>query len=368
MNRLLFPLLAATLAATLLIGGCTQAAPSPTPAPAAKAGEPTKATAPTPAKAAEPTKAVEPTKAAQAPAKTDFPTKGKAITLIVPLPAGSSMDIGARVMAPMLEKDLGTPVQVVNKVGAGMQVGLTELALAKPDGYTIAAHALPATITLYLDPERKTTFSRTQLTPLALDNIEPVVISVKKESPFKTLKEVVDAAKANPEKVKASVSGVLVTPHLGALEFERVTGVKFGIVHFEGGVQGLTAMLGDNVDLDFNFPGTVTPMLKGDKIRVLGVMDSKEYSLLPGIKTAESQGYKAYMSAYRGYVAPGGMPKEIADALSGAIKKAAASDEYSKKMAELGIEVRFMDGAQTATYWADSEAQVKTLVDLHKKK
>ncbi len=362
MKRFVFPLLAAALATTLLISGCTQAAPTPTPAPAAKAAEPTKATAPAP------TKVAEPAKAAEAPAKTtDFPVKGKAISILVGLPAGSSMDIGARVLAPMLEKDLGTPLQVVNKVGAGGQVALTELALAKPDGYTIATHALPATISMYIDAERKTAFSRKQLMPLALDNLEPNIIAVKADSPYKTLKELVDAAKANPGKIRASVSGVLVTPHLAALEFERVTGVKFGIVHFEGGTQGLTAMMGDHVDVDFGFPGTDMPMIKGGQIRILGVMDSKEYSLLPGVKTVESQGYKAYMSAYRGYVAPAGTPKEVGDLLSAAIKKAAASDDYAKKMAELGIEVRFMDGAQTSTYWADSEAQVKALVDMYKK-
>ncbi len=367
MKGLLRPLLAAALATTLLVGGCGQAAQSPAPAPAAKAAEPTKVVAPAPTQAALPTKAPEPAKAAEAPAKkVDFPTKGKSITLIVPLPAGSSMDIAARVMAPMLEKDLGSPVQVVNKVGAGGQAGLNELAQAKPDGYTISAHALPATITMYLDAERKT-FARNQLAALALDNVEPVVISVKKESPFQSLKDLVDAAKAKPEKVRASVSGVLVTPHLGALEFERATGVKLGIVHFEGGVQGITAMLGDNVDVDFNFPGTISPMLKGDKIRVLGLLDNKEYKLLPGVKTAESQGYKAYMSAYRGYIAPGGVPAEIVNVLSSSIKQAAASDEYVKKMSDLGIEARYMDTAQSNSYWSDSEAQVKALIDLYKK-
>lgn len=353
MKGLAFSLVATVLTLAVVAGGCGQTAPAPAPAQ--------------PTKAAEPARAATPSQTAPAPAKTsDFPAKGRAITLIVPLPAGSSMDIAARVMAPMLEKDLGTPVQVVNKVGAGGQAGLNELAQAKPDGYTIATHALPATITMYLDAERKT-FSRDQLLALALDNVEPVVISVKKESPFQSLRDVVEAAKARPEKVRASVSGVLVTPHLGALEFERATGVKLGIVHFEGGVQGLTAMLGDNVDLDFNFPGTITPMLKGDKIRVLGVLDSKEYKLLPGVKTAESQGYRAYMSAYRGYVAPAGVPGEIVNVLSSAIKKAAASEEYVKKMAELGIEARFMDAVQSTEYWASSEAQVKTLIELYKK-
>ena len=125
------------------------------------------------------------------------------------------------------------------------------------------------------------------------------------------------------------------TPHLGALLFEKVTGTKFAIVHFDGGVQGLTAMLGGNVDVDFNFPGTAMPMLKGEKIRVLGVMDRSEYKLLPGVPTLDSAGFKGgYMSAFRGYIAPAGLPKDAEDVLITAIKKVVSTKEYADKMAE----------------------------------
>ena len=107
------------------------------------------------------------------------------------------MDIGARVLGPMLEKELGAPFQVVNKAGAGGQIGVTDVAKAKPDGYTIGTHALPATEVMYLDPEKKAAFGRKDLLPLALDNVEPVIVSVNADSPYKTIKDVVDAAKAS---------------------------------------------------------------------------------------------------------------------------------------------------------------------------
>jgi tripartite-type tricarboxylate transporter receptor subunit TctC len=358
--------LATLISVSLIVTGCSQpAAPaSPTQAPS-KAAEPTKAQAPAPA---QPTAAPAPAQSATAPAKAvNFPEKGKAINIVCGLPAASSMDIGARVLAPLLEKELGTPIQVVNKVGAGGQVGVQEVALAKPDGYTIGTHALPATEVMYLDAERKASFTRKDLLPLALDNLEPVIISVKADSPYKTLKDLVDAAKAKPNAIKASVSGVLVTPHLGALMFEKVTGVRFTIVSFEGGVQGLTAMLGGNVDVDFNFPGTALPMIKGNQIRVLGIMDKQDYKLLPGVPNVDSLGYTgAHMSAFRGYIAPAGLPKEVADILSAAIKKVVPSPEYVNKMAELGIEVRYMAGPDVATYWANEEAQITQLIQLAK--
>lgn len=357
-------IVALLVATTLALAGCGQSAPAPTPAPTAKPAAAAPATAAT---TQAPPAAT--TAAPTAAPKVDFPQKGKPINLVVPLPAASSMDIGARVLAPMLEKELGTPVQVVNKVGAGGQVGVTEVALSKPDGYTIGTHALPATDVMYLDPEKKAAFARKDLMPLALDNLEPVVVSVKADSPYKSIKEVIDAAKAKPNGLKASVSGVLVTPHLGELMFEKVTGTSFQVVHFDGGVQGLTAMLGGNVDVDFNFPGTVMPMLKGGQIRVLGVMDKVDYKLLPGVPTIDSTGYKGgYVSAFRGYIAPAGVPQGVADVLVSAIKKVVPSPEYAQKMADLGIEVRYMSPADVVTYWANEEDQVKQLIDLYKAK
>lgn len=363
MKPFVVPAVALLVAFSVTVAGCGQAAPTPTAAPTAKPAAPTQVAVPP----SQPTAA--PTAAPLAAPKVDFPQKGKAITIVVPLPAASSMDIGARVLAPLLEKELGTPVQVANKVGAGGQVGVTEVALSKPDGYTIGTHALPATDVMYLDPEKKAAFGRKDLMPLALDNLEPVVISVKADSPFKSVKDIVEAAKAKPNGVKASVSGVLVTPHLGELMFEKVTGTSFSVVHFDGGVQGLTAMLGGNVDVDFNFPGTVTPMLKGGQIRVLGVMDKVDYKLLPGVPTLDSMSYNgAYMSAFRGYIAPAGVPKDVADVLVTAIKKVVPSPEYVQKMADLGIEVRYVSPSDVTTYWANEEGQVKQLIDMYKAK
>ncbi|HEX2924047.1 MAG TPA: tripartite tricarboxylate transporter substrate-binding protein [Chloroflexota bacterium] len=135
-------LVTVVLAIGLLVVGCSQAStPAPTAAPAAsKAAEPTKAAAP----AAEPTK---PAAATPAAAKVNFPEKGKSITFNIPWAAGGPTDVGGRLLAGGLEKELGVPVQVVNKAGAGSQVGITELAKAKPDGYYVGMTNLPSSIT-----------------------------------------------------------------------------------------------------------------------------------------------------------------------------------------------------------------------------
>ncbi len=366
MKRLVVSIVALLTVATLVLAGCSQGAPAqPTAAPAAPkpAAEPTKAAAPAPA---QPTAAPAQPTAAPA-AKVNFPA-GKPITIICPLPAGGAMDVAARVVASLMEKDLKVPVQVVNKTGAGGQVGLTELFTSKPDGYTIASMALPATQMMYLDPDKQSVFKGAQdFTMLGLDNAEPVVVAVPTDSPYKTLKDLVDAAKAKPGDIKASVSGVLVVPHLGALDFMRVSGTKYSLVHFDGGPPAITAMLGGHTALDFEFTGSLWPSVKGGQSRIIGVLDKQPYKPLPDVKTAESQGYNSYMTVARGYVAPKGTPKEIADILSESIKKAVTTPEYAQKLEELGMQAKYMSPKEMSDFWISQETQVKPLIEQAKK-
>src|SRR5512139_2410738 len=125
----------------------------------------------------------------------EYPAKGRTITIIVPSTAGGGTDTATRMLAPILEKDLGVPIQIVNKPGASMQIGLSEVAAAKPDGYTLVMSVLPTAASIYLDPERKATFTRKNLQPIALVYEAPFCVWVLASSPYKTLKDVADAAK-----------------------------------------------------------------------------------------------------------------------------------------------------------------------------
>ena len=126
----------------------------------------------------------------------DFPAKGRTITVLVPFPAGGATDIATRMVAETMKSELGTSIQVVNKPGASSQVGMTELARAKADGYTLSASPLPAVILTYLDPDRKAIYTSKSFQPLANVIVPPVVVSVKADSPYRTLQDLVAAAKA----------------------------------------------------------------------------------------------------------------------------------------------------------------------------
>lgn len=171
-----------------------------------------------------------------------YPTKP--VSLMVAYPAGGSTDVGARIVASIAEKDLGQPLVVLNKAGAGGQVGWTELARQKPDGYYIGFINLPATNTVILDPDRKATFDIGSFTAIINQVLDPGVIYAKPDSPYKSLKEIIEDAKKRPGEVKAGTTGILSDDHLAILMLEEAAKVRFRIVHFDGDSPQLTALLG----------------------------------------------------------------------------------------------------------------------------
>jgi tripartite-type tricarboxylate transporter receptor subunit TctC len=356
----------AIVTASLMVGGCSQAA-APTATPA-KAAEATKAAASATAPAASPTQ--QPSAAAQpatAPAKkVDFPASGKTITMIVPSAAGGGTDVTARLLAPKLEKDLGVPVQIVDKPGAAQQVGMTDVALAKPDGYTFGWAVLPTVSGIYLDPERKAAFGRKGLQAVAQVSNTPFSLSVNADSPYKTMKDLLDFAKANPEKIKGGTSGPLSTPHIANMLVQKAAGAKFAVVHFDGGGPELTALLGGHIDVSFNSVGEVSPQAKNGGVRVLGILDKSENKTLPGVKTAEAQGYPVNVSVSVGVCAPANTPKEIVDLMSKSIQKALQSDDVVSNMDTRGENAQFMAPDQYNSYWDSVDEQVKPLIDLAK--
>ncbi len=302
-------------------------------------------------------------------AAADFPAKGKSISMILGTSAGGSTDVGARILAAIMEKDMpGNRIQVENKPGAGWQIGLTALARSRPDGYTIGFTILPQTITIYLDPERKAVFTRKSFQPLGMQVVDPGVIAVKASSPYKTVKDVIDAAKATPSRIKASATGILGDDHLAILQFEKLTGTKFATVQFDGSAPSMTALLGGHTDVYFGNIGDTVPQFKAGEIRILGVMDDEASTLVPGVKTMTEMGIKLISSSSRGLSAPAGTPKEMVAFFAGAIKKALGDSEHAKKMAEQGLTVRYMDPAKMEAYWVEMEEQVKPLMSIAKQK
>jgi len=362
MKRFVALSLALLVSASLALSACGQAAPAPTPTKAAPA--PTKATLVEPTKAAvsQPTAAPSPTSVP----KLDYPQKGRSITIVVPWAAGSPNDLWARLVATFLEKELETPVQVVDKPGASSQVGMTELAQAKPDGYTLGVDSLQTTVATYLDPERKAVFGRKDLAPISVGLYEPFGLVVGGNSPYKSVKELVDAAKANPEKIKVGDNGVMSPAHMAVLLLQKAAGVSFASVHFNGSSESIAALLGGHVDASSIIATGSQDQLRSRAIVALGVFDKEESKAFPNTKTIPSQGYNAVMVRTLGLDAPGGTPAAIISLLNDAMKKISSNSDYLKKAEEAGMIVRYMSTPEYAAHWDEVEGQVKTVLEIVK--
>lgn len=354
----------ALVAAGLLLAGCSQAAlaPTPTAVPAApKAGEPTKAAAP-----AAPTSAPAAAQPTAAPAKTiSFPEKGKTISILVGFAAGGSTDAGARLLAPVMEKELGTPVQVVNKPGAGGQLAFTQLAESKPYGYTLGVTQFPTIQSQYLDPERKAVFGKDSFQPVAMEVVDPGVFAVKADSKFKTLKDLIDAAKANPDQIKLGTAGLGSNTHFAGLLLQREAGIHVLFVHFDGVAPEMAALLGGHVDVYTGSVGDTYSQLKSGQIRVLAVQDrQRNKTFMPDVPTTDEQGVKVYMSSSRAISGPAKMPAQIVDVLTNSIKKAMQDPDFQKKMAQQGLTLQYMDPEQVSQSWGEFDVTVKPLMSL----
>lgn len=297
-----------------------------------------------------------------------YPEKGRPVTVLLPNPAGGSSDTTVRLLTPILEKELGTPVQVVNKTGAGLQVGTTEFVRARPDGYTVGYVVIPTVMTTYLNPERKAIFTRKSFELLALLDTDPGIIAVKGNSPYKTLQDVINAAKANPEKIKTTTSGILSDDHISAMETEKLAGVKFAIVHFDGGVPGRNAVMGGHVEVFYGNVADVKGLVTSGELRILAVLDRSRSKYYPDVKTAEELGYKIYSGTHRGFVLQAAAPKEAISVMTEKLNKAINSKEYQTKMESLGYTPRYMDPAGFANLWSDYEGRAKDWVEWVKEK
>jgi len=296
----------------------------------------------------------------------DYPTKP--ITLMVPWAAGGGTDVGARILAAIAEKKVGQPIIVVNKVGAGSQVGMTELARAKPDGYYLGFASLPATNTIILDPERKAAFDVDSFLPIINQVLDPGLIWVKADSPYKTVKDLLDDAKRRQGQVRASTTGILGDDHLAILMMEKAAGVTFRIVHFEGGAQQFTATLGGQVDVSFDNVGSVVTKIRAGQVRGLAVMDKERSKFIPDVPTLSEVGFPNIISSStRGIMGPKGIPDPVVKKIQDIFLTSMKEPDHVEKMEKVGLAVMPMLGAEYTKYFKDVHETCKAYMDEARK-
>ncbi len=289
----------------------------------------------------------------------NFPNRP--VQLMVAYPAGGGTDIAGRIVAAIAEKSLGQPIVVVNKGGAGGQVGWTELVRQKPDGYYIGFINLPATNTVILDPDRKAIFTEKDFTPIINQVLDPGIIWVRADSPFKTLQDLLDGAKKSPNTIRAATTGILSDDHLAILMTEEAApGAVFRIVHLDGGATQLKEIMGGNVDVAFDNVGGVVRRVQTGEVRALAVMDTVRSKFLPDVATTKELGYPTIVSSStRGIAGPKGMPEPVLGKLREVLKKAMDDPEHVEKLEAQGLGIKIMVGEEYAKYFADTHATAK---------
>ncbi len=296
----------------------------------------------------------------------EFPSRP--VQLMVAFPPGGSTDVGARVVAAIAEKILGKPMVVLNRGGAGGQVGWTEMSRQKPDGYYIGYINLPATNTVILDPDRKAIFGIDAFVPIINQVLDPGIVWVRADSPYKTLKDLVDAAKKAPNTIRSATTGILSDDHLAILMLEEAApGAIFRIVHLAGGADQLKEILGGHVDVAFDNVGSIAPRVRSGELRGLAVMDHQRSKFVPDVPTMKESGYPSVISSStRGIAAPKGLPQPVLKKLEEVLKKAMEDPEHVQKLEAAGLAIKIMVGEEYARYYRETHEQAKKYTEWAK--
>ena len=278
------------------------------------------------------------------------------ITLIVPWGAGGGTDATARIIGSLLEKELKQPVNVVNRTGGNGVVGHSAIAAAPPDGYTIGM----ATVEIgMMHWQGLTELKGSSYTPIALVNADPAGLQVRADSPYKTAKDLVDAIKANPGKLKSSGTGQGGIWHLaiaGMLQSLKVDPAASPWVPSNGAAPGLQDLVAGGIEIVPCSLPEARSLIDSGKVRSLAIMDAKPAALYPNVPTLKSAtGSDWTLAAWRGIVAPKGLPKDIADKLLAALEKVHKSAEFNDFMKQRGFGVMWAPSAEFAAFMEKSD-------------
>ena len=285
------------------------------------------------------------------------------ITLIVPWGAGGGTDAVARMIASLMERDLGQPVNVVNRTGGSGVVGHSAIASAPPDGYTIGMITVEITM---MHHQKLTELNPASYTPLALVNLDPAGFQVRADAPYKTMADVLAAVKANPGKFKASGTGQGGIWHLalaGWLRDAKVDPATVPWVPSNGAAPGLQDLVAGGVEFVPCSLPEARSLIEAGKVKSLAVMASSRAALFPNVPTLkEATGSDWATGAWRGMAAPKGLPGNVAARLEASVKKAYESKEYKDFMDQRGFGMLWGSSGEFASFMAKGDADMKAVM------
>lgn len=299
-----------------------------------------------------------------AAAQAGYPTKS--VTMIVPFPPGGLADVVGRPVAEAMGRELGQPVVVENKGGAGGGIGMAQVARAAPDGYTI----LMALSSYSVLPEADVVLGRPQmyafeaLRPIARFTADPTVLAVRADAPWKTVKDFVEDAKKRPGAINYGSSGNYGTMHVPMEILAQNAGLKMTHVPFTGAGPAVVALLGGQIEAISTGPATVLQHVKAGKIRVLGHWGNGRLGTMPDVPAMKDAGYPAEYAQWSGLFVPAGTPEPVVQRLRAAARAAANDAKVKEVILNAGSPVLYQDTPEFERY---VQADVKRMADVVRK-
>jgi tripartite-type tricarboxylate transporter receptor subunit TctC len=294
--------------------------------------------------------------AAPALAQETYPARP--ITLIVPFPPGGIADLTARPLAVAMERVLRQPVVVNNKAGAAGAVGMQSAAIAKPDGYTL----LVALVSISTIPEVDALFARTpaytrdQFVGIARLNADPPVLVANAERPWKTLKEMLDAARAQPGEITYASSGPYGASHVPMEMLLHAAGVKMRHLVTTGGAPATTAVLGGHAHVWPSPPALALPHISAGKLRPLASFGATRLASLPDVPTLKELGYDIEYYLWSALFAPRGVPPAVVTTLRDAVRRAVQDPEFKTAAEKVQTPIAYQDADEFRAFW-DADAR-----------
>ena len=297
-------------------------------------------------------------------AQGSWPTRS--ITMIVPFPPGGLADLVARPVAEAMSRELGQPVVIENKAGAGGGIGMSLAAKSKPDGYTMVM----ALSSLTVLPEADVVLGRTpmfglnDLRPVVRYTADPTVLAVRAESPWKSVQEFVDDARKRPGAINYGSSGNYGTMHVPMEILAQVSGSKLTHIPFTGAGPAVVALLGGQIDAVSTGPATVLQHVKAGKLRVLGHWGNGKLASMPEVTSLKDAGFNAEYAQWSGLFIPSATPEPVAQRIRAAARAAAQDAKVREVILGAGSPVQFQDSPDFEKY---VQADAKRMVDVVKK-
>ena len=293
-----------------------------------------------------------------------FPTRP--ITMVVPFPPGGLADIVARPVAEAMSRDLGQPVVIENRAGAGGGIGMALAARAKPDGYTV----LMALSSYSVIPEadallgRSPMYAMADLRPVARYTADPTVLAVRADAPWQTVKDFVDDARKRPGAINYGSSGNYGTMHVPMEILAHTAGIKMTHIPYTGAGPAVVALLGGQIDAVSTGPATVLQHVKAGKVRVLGHWGSGPLAALPDVPALKDAGFNAEYAQWSGLFIPAATPEPVAQRLRAAARAAAQDPKVREVIQGSGSPVLYLDTPEFEKY---VQADVRRMVDVVKR-